>query len=135
MINVHLNFILPNFLIVAFINSFLLTPLIFLFLFPKFMENNKFEKLRVLQFNISAVNRFTRIDFLKIKKELIVVSSSCFVLSMGDLTSITLFNSSSFKTVPYLISQLYSSYRYSDAFLFSPSLFCLLFLSYIWLIH
>ena len=134
MINVHLNFILPNFLIVAFINSFLLTPLIFLFLFPKFMENNKFEKLRVLQFNISAVNRFTRIDFLKIKKELIVVSSSCFVLSMGDLTSITLFNSSSFKTVPYLISQLYSSYRYNDAF-FILAIFVLFIISFLYMVN
>ena len=98
------------------------------------MENNKFEKLRVLQFNISAVNRFTRIDFLKIKKELIVVSSSCFVLSMGDLTSITLFNSSSFKTVPYLISQLYSSYRYNDAF-FILAIFVLFIISFLYMVN
>jgi ABC-type Fe3+ transport system permease subunit len=98
------------------------------------MENNTYEKLRVLQFNISALNRFLRIDFLKIKKELIIVSSSCFVLSMGDLTSITLFNSSNFKTVPYLISQLYSSYRYDDAF-FILAIFVLFIVSFLYIVN
>jgi thiamine transport system permease protein len=116
LINFNLNFILPNFLIVSFVNSFLLTPLIFLFLFPIFMENNKYERLKIIQFEIPAMTRLKKIDFLKFKNELMVICSSCFVLSMGDLTSITLFSSNNFKTVPYLISQLYSSYRYDDAF-------------------
>ena len=116
LINSNLNFILPNFLIVSFVNSFLLTPLIFLFLLPKFMENNRHERLKIIQFKISPLVRLIKIDFLKFKKELLIICSSCFVLSMGDLTSITLFNSNSFKTVPYFISQLYSSYRYDDAF-------------------
>ncbi|MDB9776812.1 hypothetical protein OAB63_03525 [Alphaproteobacteria bacterium] len=134
MINYNLNFILPNFLIVSFINSCLLTPLIFLFLLPKLMENNKFEKLKIIQFNISPLIRLIKIDFLKFKKDLMIISSCCFVLSMGDLTSITLFNSNNFKTIPYLISQLYSTYRYDDAF-FLLAIFVLSIIFFFYLIN
>ena len=57
-----------------------------------------------------------KIDMPKIKNELILIISAVFVLSLGDLTSVTIFNDSSFRTIPLFVSQLYNNYRYDDAF-------------------
>tara|TARA_B100000927_G_C16162103_1_gene347854 strand:- start:99 stop:449 length:351 start_codon:yes stop_codon:yes gene_type:complete len=97
----------------------------FIFLSGKFIENYKYESNNIALFNISSFNRLIRIDLPKIKYELILIGTTLFVLSLGDLTSVTIFNNSSFKTVPLFISQLYSSYRYDDAF-FILSIFILL---------
>ncbi|GIR66466.1 MAG: hypothetical protein CM15mP70_15730 [Pelagibacteraceae bacterium] len=47
-----------------------------------------------------------KIDMPKIKNELILIISAVFVLSLGDLTSVTIFNDSSFRTIPLFVSQL-----------------------------
>lgn len=97
----------------------------FIFLSGKFTENYKIEFINIVLFKVSSVNRLIKIDLPKIKYELILITATLFVLSLGDLTSVTIFNDSSFKTVPLYISQLYSSYRYDDAF-FILSIFILL---------
>ena len=115
-LNFNLNFIFSNFLIVSVINSFFITPIIFIFLINKFMENSKSEYRNSYLFNIRPFIRLIYIDMPKIRNELLLISSAVFILSLGDLTSVTIFNDSSFKTIPLYISQLYSSYRYDDAF-------------------
>ena len=76
--------------------------------------------------------RLIKIDIPKIKNELVLIISAVFVLSLGDLTSITIFNDSSFRTIPLFISQLYNNYKYDDAFfilsLFIISLFFIMYL-------
>lgn len=121
-LNFQLNFIFNSFWIVSIINSFFITPIMFIFLSGKFIENYRYEYKNIILYNISSIKRLIKIDLPKIKYELILVSSTIFVLSLGDLTSVTIFNNSSFKTVPLYISQLYSNYRYDDAF-FILSLF------------
>jgi len=133
MINIKLDFYFNNFWIVSIINSCLLIPIIFLFLLPKFMDNNIYEKSKILQFGINPLIRIFKIDLIKFKKDLILISSACFVLSMGDLTSVTIFNSSEFKTVPFFISQLYSSYRYDDAF-FIMSIYVIFIISLLYIV-
>ncbi|RZO88352.1 MAG: hypothetical protein EVA57_05245 [alpha proteobacterium HIMB59] len=115
-LNFTLGFLLNNFLIVTLINSFFITPIIFIFLINKFMENSKSEYRNSYLFNIHPLIRLIYIDIPKIRNELLLISSAVFILSLGDLTSVTIFNDSSFKTIPLYISQLYSSYRYDDAF-------------------
>ena len=115
-LNFTLGFLLNNFLIVTLINSFFITPIIFIFLINKFMENSKSEYRNSYLFNIHPLIRLIYIDMPKIRNELLLISSAVFILSLGDLTSVTIFNDSSFKTIPLYISQLYSSYRYDDAF-------------------
>ena len=131
-LNYSLNFIFNNFFIVSLINSFFITPIMFIFLLNKFMENHIYEYKNLFLLNTSPIIRLIKIDLPKIKKELYLISSAVFVLSLGDLTSVTIFNDSSFKTIPLYISQLYSNYRYDDAF-FVLSLFIIiiLFIMYI----
>ena len=121
-LNFNLNFIFSNFLIVSVINSFFITPIVFVFLSSKFIQNYFYESKQCLLLNISPFIRLTKIDIPKIKNELILIISAVFVLSLGDLTSITIFNDSSFRTIPLFISQLYNNYKYNDAF-FVLSLF------------
>ena len=94
----------------------------FIFLSSKFIENHNSEYRNTLLFNIKSLTRLIKIDLPKIRYEFLLVSTTVFVLSLGDLTSVTIFNNSSFKTIPLYISQLYSNYRYNDAF-FILSLF------------
>tara|TARA_B100001093_G_scaffold11725_1_gene10900 strand:- start:223 stop:573 length:351 start_codon:yes stop_codon:yes gene_type:complete len=96
----------------------------FIFLSGKFIENHIYEFKNITLSNVTSFTRLIRIDLPKIKYEFILVSTTVFVLSLGDLTSVTIFNNSSFKTIPLFISQLYSNYRYEDAF-FILSLFIL----------
>ena len=90
----------------------------------KFLQNyqNNFKLCSL--YKIKPLVRFFKIDLFFIKEELMLISTAVFVLSLGDLTSVTIFNDQSFMTVPYYISQLYSSYRYNDSF-FVLSLFVL----------
>ena len=131
-LNYNLNFIFSNFLIVSIINSFFITPIVFVFLSSKFIQNYFYESKQCLLLNISPFIRLTKIDIPKIKNELILIISAVFVLSLGDLTSITIFNDSSFRTIPLFISQLYNNYKYNDAFfvlsLFIISLFFIMYL-------
>ncbi len=124
LINIKLNFILSNFICVSIINSFFITPVVFIFLMTKFLQNyqNNFKLCSL--YKIKPLVRFFKIDLFFIKEELMLISTAVFVLSLGDLTSVTIFNDQSFMTVPYYISQLYSSYRYNDSF-FVLSLFVL----------
>jgi len=115
-LNFNLNFIFSNFLIVSIINSFFITPIIFVFLSSKFIQNYFHEHRHSVLFNISPLMRIFKIDIPKIKNELILIISAIFVLSLGDLTSVTIFNDSSFQTIPLFISQLYNNYKYDDAF-------------------
>jgi ABC-type Fe3+ transport system permease subunit len=124
-LNFNLNFIFSNYLIVSVINGFFITPIVFVFLSSKFIENYFYESKQCLIFNISPIIRLIKIDIPKIKNELVLVTSAVFVLSLGDLTSITIFNDSSFLTIPLFISQLYNNYKYDDAF-FILSLFIIL---------
>tara|TARA_B100000579_G_scaffold258807_1_gene213183 strand:+ start:3433 stop:5007 length:1575 start_codon:yes stop_codon:yes gene_type:complete len=124
-LNFQMDFMINSLWIVSIINSLFITPIMFIFLSGKFIENYKYESNNIALFNISSFNRLIRIDLPKIKYELILIGTTLFVLSLGDLTSVTIFNNSSFKTVPLFISQLYSSYRYDDAF-FILSIFILL---------
>ena len=99
----------------------------FIFLISKFMENHLYEYKNSLIFNVKPIIRLFKIDLPKIKKELYLISATVFVLTLGDLTSVTIFNDSSFNTIPLYISQLYSNYRYDDAF-FVLSLFIIIIL-------
>ena len=126
-LNYSLNFIFNNFYIVSLINSFFITPIMFIFLISKFMENHLYEYKNSLIFNVKPIIRLFKIDLPKIKKELYLISATVFVLTLGDLTSVTIFNDSSFNTIPLYISQLYSNYRYDDAF-FVLSLFIIIIL-------
>tara|TARA_B100001059_G_scaffold89415_1_gene87984 strand:- start:434 stop:841 length:408 start_codon:yes stop_codon:yes gene_type:complete len=110
--------------IVSIINSFFITPIMFIFLSGKFIENHNFEFKNIILLKIPTFTRLIKIDLPKIRYEFILVSTTVFVLSLGDLTSVTIFNNSTFKTIPLYISQLYSNYRYNDAF-FTLSLFIL----------
>ena len=121
-LNFKLDFIFESIWIVAIVNSLFITPIMFIFLSGKFIENHNHEYKNITLFNITSLTRLIRIDLPKIKSEFILVSTTVFVLSLGDLTSVTVFNNSTFKTIPLFISQLYSSYRYDDAF-FILSLF------------
>jgi len=131
-LNFNLNFIFSNFLIVSVINSFFITPIVFVFLSSKFIENYFHESKLCLILSISPFIRLIKIDIPKIKNELVLIISAVFVLSLGDLTSITIFNDSSFRTIPLFISQLYNNYKYDDAFfilsLFIISLFLIMYL-------
>lgn len=131
-LNFNLNFIFSNFLIVSIINSFFITPIVFVFLSSKFIENYFHESKQCLILKISPFIRLIKIDIPKIKNELVLIISAVFVLSLGDLTSITIFNDSSFRTIPLFISQLYNNYKYDDAFfilsLFIISLFLIMYL-------
>jgi len=115
-LNFNLNFIFSNFLIVSVINSFFITPIVFVFLSNKFIQNYLYESKQCLLLNISPFIRMIKIDMPKIKNELILIISAVFVLSLGDLTSVTIFNDSSFRTIPLFVSQLYNNYKYDDAF-------------------
>ena len=121
-LNFKLNFIFENIWIVSIINSFFITPIMFIFLSGKFIENHNFEFKNITLLNITSMTRLIRIDLPKIKYEFVLVCTTVFILSLGDLTSVTIFNNSTFKTIPLYISQLYSNYRYNDAF-FTLSLF------------
>ena len=121
-LNFKLNFIFESIWIVSIINSFFITPIMFIFLSGKFIENHKFEFKNITLLNITSFTRLIKIDLPKIRFEFILVCTTVFVLSLGDLTSVTIFNNSTFKTIPLYISQLYSNYRYNDAF-FTLSLF------------
>ena len=123
-LNFKLNFIFESSWIVSIVNSFFITPIMFIFLSGKFIENHIYEFKNITLSNVTSFTRLIRIDLPKIKYEFILVSTTVFVLSLGDLTSVTIFNNSSFKTIPLFISQLYSNYRYEDAF-FILSLFIL----------
>ena len=123
-LNFKLNFIFESIWIVSIVNSFFITPIMFIFLSGKFIENHIYEFKNITLSNVTSFTRLIRIDLPKIKYEFILVSTTVFVLSLGDLTSVTIFNNSSFKTIPLFISQLYSNYRYEDAF-FILSLFIL----------
>ena len=131
-LNFNLNFIFSNFLIVSIINSFFITPIVFVFLSSKFIENYIHESKQCSILKISPFIRLIKIDIPKIKNELVLIISAVFVLSLGDLTSITIFNDSSFRTIPLFISQLYNNYKYDDAFfilsLFIISLFFIMYL-------
>ncbi|MDC0611286.1 thiamine/thiamine pyrophosphate ABC transporter permease [Vibrio sp.] len=64
---------------------------------------------------IKGWNRFALIDFKAIKTPIVYAFSLSFLLSMGDLTAISMFGSQDFQTLPMYLFRLLGSYQMESA--------------------
>jgi thiamine transport system permease protein len=67
------------------------------------------------QLNLHGWNRFRIIDVLSLKRPLMQALLMAFVLSLGDLTAVTLLGTQGITTLPSLISQQMGNYRSAAA--------------------
>jgi thiamine transport system permease protein len=80
-----------------------------------FMRLSHNHTLLCAQLNVSGWNKFVRVDFPLLKWNMLQAFILGFVLSLGDLTAVTLLGTQGLVTLPALIHQQMSHYRGDDA--------------------
>ena len=76
-----------------------------------------------LNLGMSGFSRFVLIEYRALKQPVLQVFALCFVLSLGDLTAISLFGSQDFQTLPLYLFQLLGSYQMKAAAVVASCLF------------
>ena len=117
-LNIKLNFLLNEFFLMIIMNGLFCLPIIFILSYSQYISQYDVYRKICLNNDLKDNLRFHYILLPKLKSSLFVGFLIALLLSLGDLTSITIFNTSQFQTAPYFISSLYSSYKYYDAFFY-----------------
>ena len=103
-----------NISVIIIINSIYLIPFSILILFNNlkniYFSYEDFQKT----FRLKIIDYY-RIIFPLIKKNVLYVFSFSSVITLGDFTIISFFRNQEFETLPSLLFQLISSYRFSEA--------------------
>ena len=76
-----------------------------------------------LNLGMTGLSRFYLIEFSALKQPILQMFALCFVLSLGDLTAISLFGSQDFQTLPLYLFQLLGSYQMKAAAVVASCLF------------
>ena len=112
-------------IIVIIVNALMALPYVIKTLAQPMLHIAQQYNLLASSLGMSGRSRFYLIEWKAIKKPIIHAYTISFVLSMGDLSSIALFGSQDFKTLPLYLFQLLGSYQMHSAAV--VSLFLLIF--------
>lgn len=103
------------FYFVVIVNSLMALPFIIRSLSHNFFTIQQEYKQLCDSLGIKGINRFFIVEFRAFKKPLANAISLSFILSMGDLSAISLFGNWDFKTLPLLLFEQMGSYRMDEA--------------------
>jgi thiamine transport system permease protein len=107
--------IVQSALMVIALNVLMTLPLVSSVLKPTLERHARAHDRLCKQLNISGFSKFRLIDAPALKRPLIQAALMAFVLSLGDLTAVTLLGSQGLMTLPQLISQQMGNYRSAAA--------------------
>jgi thiamine transport system permease protein len=97
------------------LNALMALPFTVATLAPAFEQSTRLHDRLCAQLNISGLARFWRVDLPMMRRPLLQALLMAFVLSLGDLTAITLLGSQGLITLPSLIQAQMGNYRSNDA--------------------
>lgn len=103
------------FFIVVVVNSLMALPFIIRSLSYNFFTISQEYDNLCKSLGIKGISRLFLIEFKAFKRPLLSAISLSFVLSLGDLSAISLFGSWDFKTLPLLLFEQMGSYNMSEA--------------------
>ncbi len=101
--------------LVTCLNAMMALPFIMTTLAPAVMRNHALHDKLCLSFGIEGWDRLRNFDFPVLRPVLGQVLLMGFVLSLGDLTAITLLGSGGLVTLPSLVAQQMGNYRSAEA--------------------
>ena len=101
--------------LVTCLNAMMALPFILTTLAPAVMRIHALHDKLCLSFGIEGWERFRNFDFPVLRPVLGQVLLMGFVLSLGDLTAITLLGSGGLVTLPSLVAQQMGNYRSAEA--------------------
>jgi len=104
-----------SFWIVVFVNGLMALPFVIKILSPPMWLVEKQYYLLCSSLGIQRWNKFYLIDVKSIKAPLVYSFSLSFLLSLGDLTAISMFGSQDFQTLPLFLFRLLGSYQMDAA--------------------
>lgn len=104
-----------SFFIVVLVNSLMSLPFVIKILSPPMLLVEKQYHLLCSSLGIHRWNKFYLIDVKAIKAPLVYAFSLSFLLSLGDLTAISMFGSQNFQTLPMYLYRLLGSYQMDAA--------------------
>jgi thiamine transport system permease protein len=105
---------LSAFLVIA-MNALMALPFVYQSLSPALAQSAEAHDRLCASFGLRGWNRFRRIDLPALKKPIGLSLVMALILSLGDLTAISLFGTQGFVTLPALIYRQMGSYRFDDA--------------------
>lgn len=104
-----------SFFIVVLVNSLMALPFVIKILSPPMWLAEKQYSLLCASLGIKNWNKFYLVDVKAIKPALVYAFSLSFLLSLGDLTAISMFGSQDFQTLPMYLYRLLGSYQMDAA--------------------
>ncbi len=104
-----------SFSIVVLVNSLMSLPFVIKILSPPMWLVEKQYHLLCNSLGVQGWNKFYLIDVKAIKAPLVYAFSLSFLLSLGDLTAISMFGSQDFQTLPMYLYRLLGSYQMDAA--------------------
>lgn len=101
--------------LVIAMNAMMTLPFVFQTLAPAIARQAEAHDQLCASLNLSGWNRFRLIDVAVLKRPIGLALVLAFILSLGDLTAISLFGSQDLVTLPALIYRQMGSYRFDEA--------------------
>ena len=105
---------LSAFLVIA-MNALMALPFVYQSLSPALAQSAEAHDRLCASLGLGGWNRFRRIDLPSLKKPIGLSLVMALILSLGDLTAISLFGTQDFVTLPALIYRQMGSYRFDEA--------------------
>ena len=102
-------------LLVIVMNAMMTLPFVYQTLAPALTQQAEAHDRLCASLGISGWNRFRHIDLPALKRPIGLALVMAFILSLGDLTAISLFGTQDLVTLPALIYRQMGSYRFNDA--------------------
>ncbi len=102
-------------LLVILLNALMALPLVWSPLHPAIVESRQRHDRLCASLGLSGFTRLRLIDLAVLRKPLGLAFLMAFIMSLGDLSAITLFGSQDFVTLPALIMVQMGHYRMEDA--------------------
>lgn len=101
--------------LVITMNALMALPFVFQILSAALAQQASAHDRLCLSLGITGWNRFRLIDTAALKRPIGLAIAMAMILSLGDLTAISLFGSQDFVTLPALIYRQMGSYRFEEA--------------------
>lgn len=102
-------------ILVITMNALMAMPFVFQILGPAVAQQAQAHDRLCLSLGVTGWNRFRLIDVASLKRPIGLALVMAMILSLGDLTAISLFGTQDFVTLPALIYRQMGSYRFDEA--------------------
>jgi thiamine transport system permease protein len=104
-----------NIALIAAMNCLMALPLLLTVLAPALEKNHRQQDRLCTQLNLTGWNRLRHIDFPANRTAVAQATLMAFVVSLGDLTAVTLLGSNGLVTLPSLVQQQMGHYQSAEA--------------------